>query len=42
MHHPMLTVEARKVLRDDTITHIVEVVDGYLLALVMLIFELGI
>ncbi len=36
-----LAVEARKTLHDDTITHIVEVVDGYLLALVMLIFGLG-
>jgi uncharacterized membrane protein YqhA len=33
--------EARAHLRADTITHIVEVVDGYLLALVMLIFGLG-
>jgi len=38
---PDLTPEARKLLHDDTITHIVEVVDGYLLALVMLIFGLG-
>jgi len=38
---PDLTVEARKALHDDTITHVVEVVDGYLLALVMLIFSLG-
>ena len=38
---PDLTAEARKVLHDDTITHIVEVVDGYLLATVMLIFSLG-
>jgi len=30
MHHPMLTVEARKTLGDDTIAHIVEVVDDYL------------
>src|SRR5271156_1601058 len=36
-----LTAEARKALHDDTITHVVEVVDGYLLALVMLIFSLG-
>jgi len=36
-----LAAEARKVLHDDTITHIVEVVDGYLLAVVMLIFSLG-
>lgn len=37
-----LTEVARKQLHDDTITHIVEVVDGYLLATVMLIFSLGI
>ena len=36
-----LTDEARKVLHDSTVTHIVEVVDGYLLATVMLIFSLG-
>jgi uncharacterized membrane protein YqhA len=36
-----LTAEARKVLHDSTVTHIVEVVDGYLLATVMLIFSLG-
>jgi len=43
LHYPAsdLTVEARKALHDDTITHVVEVVDGYLLALVMLIFSLG-
>ncbi|HXU94674.1 MAG TPA: YqhA family protein [Gallionella sp.] len=39
---PSLTVEARKALHDATISHIVEVVDGYLLATVMLIFSLGI
>lgn len=38
---PELSAEARKVLHDDSITHIVEVVDGYLLATVMLIFSLG-
>ena len=38
---PAMTAEARKVLHDSTITHIVEVVDGYLLATVMLIFSLG-
>lgn len=38
---PDLTEEARKVLHDSTVTHIVEVVDGYLLAIVMLIFSLG-
>jgi len=36
-----MTVEARKLLHDSTVTHIVEVVDGYLLATVMLIFSLG-
>jgi uncharacterized membrane protein YqhA len=38
---PSLGAEARKVLHDETITHVVEVVDGYLLATVMLIFGLG-
>ncbi|MBZ0091395.1 MAG: YqhA family protein [Sulfuricellaceae bacterium] len=38
---PDLTSAARKALHDETITHIVEVVDGYLLATVMLIFSLG-
>jgi uncharacterized membrane protein YqhA len=38
---PEMSSEARKALRDDSITHIVEVVDGYLLAVVMLIFSLG-
>jgi uncharacterized membrane protein YqhA len=38
---PELAGEARKALHDETITHVVEVVDGYLLALVMLIFGLG-
>jgi len=36
-----MTAEARKLLHDETITHIVEVVDGFLLATVMLIFSLG-
>lgn len=36
-----LTMEARKALHDATISHIVEVVDGYLLATVMMIFSLG-
>ncbi len=36
-----LTDEARKLLHDKTVSHIVEVVDGYLLATVMLIFSLG-
>lgn len=38
---PDMTEEARKALHDSTVTHIVEVVDGYLLATVMLIFSLG-
>ena len=38
---PALADEARKALHESTITHIVEVVDGYLLATVMLIFSLG-
>lgn len=37
-----MTEVSRKALHDNTITHIVEVVDGYLLATVMLIFSLGI
>ena len=36
-----VTEEARKALHDGTVSHIVEVVDGYLLAIVMLIFSLG-
>jgi len=38
---PALSPEVRKGLHDETITHVVEVVDGYLLATVMLIFGLG-
>ena len=38
---PSLAAEARKVIHDETITHVVEVVDGYLLATFMLIFALG-
>ncbi len=38
---PSLTPDIRKTLHDETITHVVEVVDGYLLATVMLIFGLG-
>ncbi|MES1982409.1 MAG: YqhA family protein [Pseudomonadota bacterium] len=38
---PTMTGAARKALHDNTVTHIVEVVDGYLLATVMLIFSLG-
>jgi len=38
---PSLTEEARKGLRDGAVTQVVEVVDGYLLASVMLIFAFG-
>lgn len=38
---PLLDADTRKTLHDITVTHIVEVVDGYLLATVMLIFSLG-
>ena len=38
---PSMDTVARKALHDTTITHIVEVVDGYLLATVMLMFSLG-
>ncbi len=38
---PSLAGADRKIIHDETITHVVEVVDGYLLATVMLIFGLG-
>jgi uncharacterized membrane protein YqhA len=38
---PDLNDEARKILHDNIVSHIVEVVDGYLLGTVMLIFSLG-
>ncbi len=38
---PELAGEARSALRSSTVTHVVEVVDGYLLATVLLIFALG-
>ncbi len=38
---PELTAEARIDLRSTTVTHVVEIVDGYLLATVLLIFALG-
>jgi uncharacterized membrane protein YqhA len=38
---PALDVVARNALRSATITHVVEIVDGYLLATVLLIFSLG-
>jgi len=46
VHHALhyadadMAAEARKVLHDSTVSHIVEVVDGYLLATVLLIFLL--
>lgn len=39
--YPFLTDEARLALRSTTITHVVELIDGYLLAIVLLIFALG-
>jgi uncharacterized membrane protein YqhA len=36
-----MTSLARKAMHDETIGHVVEIVDGYLLATVMLIFSLG-
>jgi len=38
---PLLDGEHRAQLRGETVTHIVEVIDGYLLATVLLIFALG-
>ncbi len=38
---PDLTMEARTSLRSTTVTHVVEIVDGYLLATFLLIFALG-
>lgn len=38
---PELTAEARAELRSETVTHVVEIIDGYLLATVLLIFALG-
>ncbi|MCG7954326.1 MAG: YqhA family protein [Candidatus Thiodiazotropha taylori] len=38
---PALTGEERVALRSTTVTHVVEIVDGYLLATVLLIFSLG-
>ena len=38
---PELTTESRAKLRADTVTHVVEIIDGYLLATVLLIFSLG-
>ena len=39
--YPSLEGEARFALRSETITHVVELIDGYLLATVLLIFALG-
>lgn len=38
---PALDAVTRNALRSTTITHVVEIVDGYLLATVLLIFSLG-
>ncbi len=38
---PSLDAEARVVLRKETVTHVVEIVDGFLLATFLLIFGLG-
>jgi len=38
---PDLIGEARKDFRAETVTHVVEIIDGYLLATVLLIFSLG-
>jgi uncharacterized membrane protein YqhA len=38
---PTLVGEARADFRAETVTHVVEVIDGYLLATVLLIFSLG-
>lgn len=38
---PAMDATARMALRSSTITHVVEIVDGYLLATVLLIFALG-
>ena len=38
---PELQGEARAAFRSQTVTHVVEIIDGYLLATVLLIFSLG-
>lgn len=38
---PALSSEDRALLHSQTVTHVVEIIDGYLLATVMLIFSLG-
>ncbi len=40
-YSPELDSAARLTLRSETVTHMVEIIDGYLLAAVMLIFALG-
>lgn len=39
--YPGLLGDERVLLRSETITHVVELIDGYLLAIVLLIFALG-
>ncbi len=41
IEYPSLDTAERLKLRSDTITHVVELIDGYLLAIVLLIFALG-
>ncbi len=43
MHYadPAVSEEARKVMHNAAVAHVVEIVDGYLLATVLLIFSLG-
>jgi len=41
LDYPSLAGEERLALRSETITHVVELIDGYLLATVLLIFALG-
>ncbi len=41
VEYPSLVGEDRFLLRSETITHVVELIDGYLLATVLLIFALG-
>lgn len=38
---PDLSMDARMTLRAETVTHVVEMIDGYLLATVLLIFGMG-
>ncbi|MDH5572840.1 MAG: YqhA family protein [Gammaproteobacteria bacterium] len=38
---PLLEASERSALRTSTVTHVVEIIDGYLLATVLLIFSLG-